>query len=209
MFLIRLMKLVTVTVLAMLVVAQIWGRPPEGGAGGGAEKIADATPGRMPDATGADKRAALLDLIAGAAPATRAEAAEAAPRVIPAAQVQSAQAQASTAGADAAPAWRITRPERGLPVIHRAADDTAAAGTAPGAATDAGAAAGPVGYVTARRVNFREGPSTGDAVVDTLSRGEAVTLVGAPVDGWQRIRLEGSGGEGWMAARFLSETAPN
>lgn len=57
--------------------------------------------------------------------------------------------------------------------------------------------------VTGSRVNFREGPSTGDAVVGQVVEGEIVELVGQPVGGWQQIRIEGDGGEGWIFARFL------
>lgn len=67
-----------------------------------------------------------------------------------------------------------------------------------------------VRYVTARSVNLRGGPSTGDAVLARLKRGEAVVVVeaGTGPDGWSRIRIEGDGVEGYVATRLLSDVAP-
>lgn len=69
-------------------------------------------------------------------------------------------------------------------------------------------ASGDVWYVTATAVNVREGPSTGTAVVDRLTRGEAVAVSFEPGSEWAHVRIEGDGLEGWVALRFLSPEAP-
>lgn len=67
---------------------------------------------------------------------------------------------------------------------------------------------GPVMYVTGSRVNFRAGPSTGNAVIGALSRGAAVEVLG-PVDAaWVNIR-DAQGREGYMSGKFLSTDQPN
>ena len=53
--------------------------------------------------------------------------------------------------------------------------------------------------------NLREGPGTDFAVLARLSAGEAVQVVEALPDGWSRIRIEGDGGEGFVATRLLSQ----
>jgi hypothetical protein len=58
--------------------------------------------------------------------------------------------------------------------------------------------------VTGSRVNLRAGPSTANAVVDSLAEGTLTEPLGAPVNGWQEIRDVESGLTGYMAARFLS-----
>jgi hypothetical protein len=65
-----------------------------------------------------------------------------------------------------------------------------------------------VWYVTASSVNVREAPSTEAGVVDRLSSGEAVTVVGQPDGEWVQIVIEGDGIQGYVAARFLSPDAP-
>ncbi|MEM8849388.1 MAG: SH3 domain-containing protein [Pseudomonadota bacterium] len=57
--------------------------------------------------------------------------------------------------------------------------------------------------VTGTVVNMRAGPSTGNAVVDSLPRGTITEALGAPENGWQQIRDIATGQTGWMAARFL------
>lgn len=57
--------------------------------------------------------------------------------------------------------------------------------------------------VTATSANVRGGPSTQNAVVGRLTRGEEVAVLETS-DGWSRIRIEGDGVEGWIAARLLS-----
>jgi uncharacterized protein YgiM (DUF1202 family) len=56
-------------------------------------------------------------------------------------------------------------------------------------------------------VNVRGGPSTQDAVVGRLTRGEAVMVVWVEDNGWARIRVEGDGIDGYMAMDFLTDTA--
>ena len=84
----------------------------------------------------------------------------------------------------------------GQPVMQAAPADVAPAETVT------------VRYVSGQSVNVRAGPSTQDAVVDRLRRGEAVTLVGVEDNGWARIRVEGDGIDGFMSMSFLSDTAP-
>jgi hypothetical protein len=57
--------------------------------------------------------------------------------------------------------------------------------------------------VTGSVVNMRAGPSTANAVIDSLSRGTLTERLGDPVNGWQEIRDPASGRTGWMFARFL------
>ncbi|NEX45905.1 SH3 domain-containing protein [Pseudotabrizicola algicola] len=71
------------------------------------------------------------------------------------------------------------------------------------AQADSGAA---VMYVTGRSVNVRSGPSTRNAVVGRLTRGEAVTVVSDDGNGWARVRIEGDGIDGFMATSFLAES---
>lgn len=59
-------------------------------------------------------------------------------------------------------------------------------------------------YVTAARVNVREGPSTDYSVVGKVLRGDAV-LIADTQDDWSLVRIEGDGIEGWVASRFLAE----
>lgn len=68
-------------------------------------------------------------------------------------------------------------------------------------------AEGEVKYVSGRSVNVRGGPSTQDAVVGRLTRGEAVTVVWVEDNGWARVRVEGDGIDGFMAMDFLKDSA--
>ena len=72
----------------------------------------------------------------------------------------------------------------------------------------AAADGGEILYVTGNRVNFRAGPSTGDAVVGALGRGSAVEAVGPAAEGWVNIR-DAQGRIGFMSAQFLSNQQPN
>lgn len=78
---------------------------------------------------------------------------------------------------------------------------------APGA--DADPAPPAVRYVAATAINVRQGPSTGQPVVGRLTRNEAVSVVEDTGDGWLRIRIEGDGIEGYVAARLLTDRAPD
>lgn len=64
-------------------------------------------------------------------------------------------------------------------------------------------AGGQLWEVTANRLNVRAGPSTGQGVVDQLTRGEQVLVVSDSGADWVRIRIEGDGVEGWVARRLL------
>jgi hypothetical protein len=59
--------------------------------------------------------------------------------------------------------------------------------------------------VTGSRVNLRAGPSTANAVVGSVARGDIVELVGHANDAWAEIRVDGR--EAFMARRFLDPVA--
>ncbi len=63
-------------------------------------------------------------------------------------------------------------------------------------------------WVRATAANLRDGPSADTAVLGRLTRDEAVTVVAEAPDGWLRVRLEGDGGEGYVAARLLTDSDP-
>jgi uncharacterized protein YgiM (DUF1202 family) len=67
---------------------------------------------------------------------------------------------------------------------------------------------GEIWYVSGNSLNVRSGPSTDDAVVGKLARGEAMLMVAREGDEWARIRIEGDGIEGYVATRFLSAEVP-
>jgi uncharacterized protein YgiM (DUF1202 family) len=92
-----------------------------------------------------------------------------------------------------------------------AAEPVSETAPAPVAASPVGAevpAALPVMWVDASSVNLREAPSTESAVLGKLRRAEAVTVVAEAPDGWLKVRLEGDGGEGFVAARYLTAQDP-
>jgi hypothetical protein len=70
--------------------------------------------------------------------------------------------------------------------------------------TSGGVAELPLVEVTGGFVNLRAGPSTGDAVLGALSRGERAELIAATGDGWVQIRAVETGVEGFMAERFVT-----
>jgi uncharacterized protein YgiM (DUF1202 family) len=63
-------------------------------------------------------------------------------------------------------------------------------------------------YVRTRAANVRLGPSTGYAVVGRVVENEAVSVVEPARDGWVRIKLEGDGFEGYIAASLLTDIEP-
>ncbi len=63
-------------------------------------------------------------------------------------------------------------------------------------------------YVAARSVNVRAGPSTGNGVIGRVLYADIVEILSDPDAPWVRIRIQGDGIEGYMAARFLQETPP-
>lgn len=62
----------------------------------------------------------------------------------------------------------------------------------------------PLVEVTGSQVNLRAGPSTADAVLGSLVRGEQAELVADLGNGWSLVRTVTTGAEGYMADRFLS-----
>lgn len=61
-------------------------------------------------------------------------------------------------------------------------------------------------YVSGQSVNVRSGPSTQDAVIGSLTRGEAVSVIRVEANGWAQIRVEGDGIDGFMSMDFLTDT---
>lgn len=62
-------------------------------------------------------------------------------------------------------------------------------------------------FVSVSSANVREGPSKDFAVIDKLTRGEAVTVVAASdtPDGWTLIQIEGDGLEGYISNALLAD----
>ena len=58
--------------------------------------------------------------------------------------------------------------------------------------------------VTGSAVNLRAGPSTGDAVLTALVRGDQAELIGAPGNGWVQVRTLSGGTIGYMSDRFIT-----
>jgi hypothetical protein len=63
-------------------------------------------------------------------------------------------------------------------------------------------------YVKSRAANVRLGPSTGYAVVGRVVANEAVSVLEPARDGWVRIKQEGDGFEGYIAASLLTDVEP-
>lgn len=63
-------------------------------------------------------------------------------------------------------------------------------------------------YVNASRVNVRAGPSTTNSVIGSVDFADALQILSDPTEDWVKIRVEGDGVEGFMASRFLTESAP-
>lgn len=76
-------------------------------------------------------------------------------------------------------------------------------GSAPGQATATTEASDGLLRVSGSTVNMRVGPSTGNAVVDSLPEGTLAEPIGPEIDGWIEIRDVASGLTGYMSARFL------
>ena len=55
---------------------------------------------------------------------------------------------------------------------------------------------------------MRLGPSTGYAVVGRVVANEAVSVLEPARDGWVRIKQEGDGFEGYIAASLLTDVEP-
>jgi len=124
--------------------------------------------------------------------------AEAAPAALPEAVVETvAYVPADTQG-EVMPQPVFTLPA--LPTVTRDA--------APAPEVTAAPAEGNVWYVTAKSMNVRQGPSTDTAVVERLTRGEAVSVSFDEGSEWARVTIEGDGVEGYVALRLLSPTAP-
>lgn len=64
---------------------------------------------------------------------------------------------------------------------------------------------GTIRRVTANSVNVRGGPSTQNAVVGRLTRGEEVEVLATDPSGWVQVRVQGDGVEGWVSAKLLGQ----
>lgn len=64
-----------------------------------------------------------------------------------------------------------------------------------------------VRFIAVNTANVREGPSKDFAVLEKLSRGEAVTILSASEDpeGWTLITIEGDGLEGYVSNALLAD----
>lgn len=107
--------------------------------------------------------------------------------------------------ADAEPEPVAAKPENSVFTLSNYADPAPEVATAV-AAEDT--AEGEIWYVAGNSLNVRSGPSTNDAVVGKLTRGEAALVVWREGDEWARIRIEGDGVEGYVAMRFLTPDVP-
>lgn len=104
---------------------------------------------------------------------------------------------ASFSSIDDGSAFSFASTEIGL--IDLVPDEAAAAALSGGTGTEATETR----VVSAASVNIRTAPTTEADVTGRLLRGEEVLVVGAAQDGWFRVRIEGDGGEGYVAERYL------
>ncbi|PFG64897.1 SH3 domain-containing protein [Thioclava sp. ES.031] len=56
--------------------------------------------------------------------------------------------------------------------------------------------------VTANALNVRSGPSTSNAAIDRVRKGDEVLVV-AESSGWAHVKIEGDGTEGWVSKKYL------
>ncbi|OOY17134.1 hypothetical protein BMI85_08885 [Thioclava sp. DLFJ4-1] len=56
--------------------------------------------------------------------------------------------------------------------------------------------------VTANALNVRSGPSTSNAAIDRVRKGDDVLVV-AEIGGWANVKIEGDGTEGWVSKKYL------
>lgn len=66
----------------------------------------------------------------------------------------------------------------------------------------------PVWFVTASRVNVRQGPSTDYGVLGKVLYGDAALVVSDLDSDWIKIRIEGAGVEGFIMKRFMTDIDP-
>ena len=62
-------------------------------------------------------------------------------------------------------------------------------------------------YVSGNRVNLRQGPGTGNAVVAQVTRGTEAEVLSTR-DGWMEIVTRDGAASGWISGQFLKEQAP-
>ncbi|OWY09450.1 hypothetical protein B6V74_05350 [Thioclava sp. F42-5] len=56
--------------------------------------------------------------------------------------------------------------------------------------------------VSANALNVRSGPSTSNAAIDSVRKGDQVLVV-AESGGWAHVKIEGGGTEGWVSKKYL------
>ena len=120
-----------------------------------------------------------------------------------------AEAVSASAGIVDAPAVEQTPPRENRfpgPALRPSPEY---AGQTPAAAPSEDLAGAPTDtlYITGNSVNFRAGPTSADAVVGKLSRGQMVTAIGERSGDWVEIR-DGDGRSGFISAQFLSASRP-
>ena len=140
----------------------------------------------------ADKAVAIPLVVAAAVPEPVAVAAPPVVIVVPVAVV-----------ADVAPVLEAAEPENTVFTLSTFADPALETSIATEQATK-----GEIWYVSGNSLNVRSGPSTDDAVVGKLSRGEAMLVVAREGEDWAQIRIEGDGIDGYVAMRFLTPNLP-
>ncbi|GAB3915936.1 hypothetical protein GCM10027613_13360 [Microlunatus endophyticus] len=87
-------------------------------------------------------------------------------------------------------------------ILRRAAVGTAIAAAAGTAITAGGAHLMTAEAATATTgVNIRSGPGTSYAIVGGLMRGQSISAVGKPQDGWVKVRFDG--GTAYVSAQYL------
>ncbi len=64
------------------------------------------------------------------------------------------------------------------------------------------------GYSTGSNVNVRKAASTSAAILATLSRGQAFTVIGDAQNGWYQVQLA-NGTKGYVSAQYVSFTKPS
>lgn len=67
-------------------------------------------------------------------------------------------------------------------------------------------AGGQTKYVTASVLNVRSGPSTGNKVITTVKKNQAVTVTGTS-GSWNKIAANGK--TGWVSSKYLTSSAPS
>jgi len=169
-------KLISYTLVVLFLVLLIAGRPQEG------KELAQDKPATHEVAL-AEVGNGLASLFDAAKPSSQSD-----PVVIPA---------AGTVDAQSAP---VITPLRLAPMPGPALRPSPEYRTRE---TPAATTGGTLFTVATDRLNVRSGPSTSNAVIESLTRGEDVLVISDTSAKWVQIRIEGDGVEGWVARSLL------